>query len=610
MSSLPPIDTNALLKRVEAAVDEGHLSKDAALNLRRWITGAAYAEYLPQIETHLVEGKFEELESAFWTVIPFGTGGRRGTMCAIGTAVINDRTIGESAQGLADYLRKTKGTGPLRAVISRDGRNRSDDFARLTASVLAANGFEVFYFPEPRATPELSFAVRHLGCAAGVMISASHNPPSDNGVKCYWDTGGQVLALHEEGVIECVYAVDEIRRVPFDEAVAAGQVKLLDDSVDRAYCEAVCGQSVGESRDIRILFTPLHGVGESAVCRVLQRAGFKDVDVLASQRAIDGNFTNVPNQVPNPEVPAALGPAIETARSEGHNLVLASDPDADRLGAAVRVEGDGFVPLTGNQIASLIADFVLSKKKQRGELTSRHYLVKTLVTTDLLRRIAGHYGVEMHGNLLVGFKYIAQEIDSSGPERFVFGAEESYGYLTGSYARDKDAAVAALLLAELAAELKAQGKTLVDQLDALYLIHGYHVEGAASKTCPGAEGVEQSSFLLERFRTQPPVELGGVRFGQVNDYDRHEVRSLPSNEKTEELPDPKGPLLFFHASEEGFAFAVRPSGTEPKIKFYLFGYGLPPSDEQLAEVKKTTDARLEGLRQALLEYVDETLAGF
>lgn len=602
------LDRNTLLDQVEEAVRTGRLSSSAAENVRRWVTEPRFEEYLPELAAHLADGRFRELEAAFWEVIPFGTGGRRGTMYPIGTAVVNDRTIGESAQGLADYLRKAKGDGRLRAVVSRDGRHRSDDFARLTASVLAANGIDVFFFPEPRATPELSFAVRHLGGDAGVMISASHNPPSDNGFKCYWDTGGQVLSPHDRGIIECVYGVGTIRQMPFDEAVAAGRITLLDDQVDRAYSGAVCAEGLSDARQVCLLYTPLHGVGESAVVRVLEQAGFENVDVLASQRTIDGDFTNVPNHIPNPEVPDALEPAVAEARREGHDLVLASDPDADRLGAAVRVAGDHFVHLTGNQIASLLADYVLSKMEARGGLTPRHYVVKTLVTTDLLRRVAEHYGVEMHGNLLVGFKYIAREMDAAGPERFVFGAEESYGYLKGAYARDKDAAVAALLLAERAAELKATGKTLADQLDALYIRHGYHVEGAASKTCPGAEGAAQTAFLLNRFRTNPPAELGGVILDHVKDYDAHEVRALPANEKVERLPEPDGPLLFFHAKDEGFAFAVRPSGTEPKIKFYLFGYGKVTDGNPLAEVKRAMDAKLERLRNALLQYVETALA--
>jgi phosphoglucomutase/phosphomannomutase len=346
------------------------------------------------------------------------------------------------------------------------------------------------------------------------------------------------------------------------------------------------------------------------VYRVFQRAGFAGIEIFEPQRQPDGNFTNVPDQLPNPERRAVFEPAIARAKAAGAGLVLASDPDADRLGAAVAGSDGRFQHLTGNQIGALLADYVLRKRAAAGSLSPEHYVVETIVTTPLVARIAAAHGVRAIGDLLIGFKYIAETMDGEGAEKFVFGAEESLGYLAGTYARDKDAAVAGLYLAELAAELGADGKTLLDRLDELYREHGYYLEGQTSESCPGSTGQQQIQGLMRAFREAPPVELAGCKLERVRDYAQHEVRNLPTNRKIAELPQPNGNLLFFDSGESEFqvSVAVRPSGTEPKIKFYYFLRSGPVGGGALDATKRRGDAALKAVMQAFTAWVKVKLA--
>lgn len=598
------------LARVEHAVGSRNLSEGAAQNVRKWLTEPNYARYANGILEIIERGDFPTLDTLFWEVIPFGTGGRRGQMAEFGSATINERTIGESAQGLAAYLHQFTGKAGGKAVIAHDSRHRSSEFARLAASVLAANGLHVYFFDSHRSTPELSFAVRHLQCDVGAMISASHNPPADNGFKAYWSTGAQVLSPHDKGIIDCVYRTGEIPQIEFDAAVAAGKIERIGDEVDRAYIAAVRKMSLSAAREMPAVFTPLHGVGETSVYRILREAGFDGVRIFEPQRAPDGGFPNVPDHLPNPERVAVFGPAVQEALATGAELVLASDPDADRLGASVKGADGTFVHLTGNRIAVLLTDYVLRKRAAAGTLTSAHYVVETLVTTPLVGAIARAHHVHTIDDLLVGFKYIAQTMDREGAEKFVFGAEESLGYLAGNYARDKDAGIAALYLMELAAELRQAGKTLLDRLDELFAEHGYYLEDQRSETCHGPRGKEQIERLMRQFREKPPEQLSGVRLARVRDYGRQEIRGLPENRRIAELPEPRSDLVFFE-SEAGpaqFLFAVRPSGTEPKIKFYFFARTQRPAPGALATTKSEMDAALKGFMDGLTAWIQGVLS--
>ena len=582
------------IEQLEAAGREGKLSPGAINNIRTWLTEPYLAEYAPQVAQHISAGRWKELDDAFWTVIPFGTGGRRGRMYPIGCNAINDRTIGESAQGLADYVKTQVKTDSLACAVAYDTRHRSRHFAELCGEIMAAAGFTVYFLEGFRSTPELSFAVRYKKCDCGIMITASHNPPSDNAVKVYWSTGGQLLTPHDEGCIRYMQEVTDIRRIPFADGLSSSKIIICQREIDAAYISAVLQQSIAGPRDLKIIYSPLHGVGASAVCPVLNGAGFKNVEVFLPHATPDGDFPNVPNHIANPENVAVFDAIIERAKSIGADLILATDPDCDRLGCAVpkSLAPDApWVTLTGNQIGSLLTEFLLSFLKVAGHLTSGHYIIKTLVTTELMRRIADHYGAQTYGNLLVGFKYIGGEMDYRGPERFVLGAEESYGFLVGDHVRDKDAAVASMLLAELAARAKAEGETLYEKLDDLYRLHGCHAESQFNLQMPGEKGMEDMAALMAKFRDSPPKTIAGLKMIQMRDYLSRKISTPDGGSKP--LDGPKGDLVIFDL-EDGNYVAVRPSDTEPKVKIYMFAYDPPEaSAANLAAVKSAQAKRLK-----------------
>lgn len=593
-----------LAERLRTAQKSGQLTPGAIDNISRWLVEPRYAAYAPQVAEHIEQGKWAVLDDVFWTVLPFGTGGRRGKMYPIGCNAINDVTIGESAQGLASYVREQAAAdAKLACAIAYDTRHGSRHFAELCSEVMAANGFRVCFLDGFRSTPELSFAVRHKRCACGIMVTASHNPPSDNAVKAYWSTGGQLLPPHDRGVIDRVADVPEIRRTPFSEALAAGQVEYCQAEVDRAYLARVAAQGLPGPRQLKVVYSPMHGVGASSVCPVLAAAGFRDVEVFGPHAEPNGDFPNVPDHVANPENPRTFDAMIERARQVGADVVLSTDPDADRLGcAAPLVPGGEWRTFTGNQIAALLTEYVLAGQKAAGRLSPRHYVVKTLVTSEMIRRIADSYGVATYGDLQVGFKWIGGVMDQMGPERFLFGAEESHGYLVGDYARDKDAAAAALLAAELAAQVKAAGRTLHQKLDDLFWQHGCHAERTVSKTLPGSAGMEAMRRLMSGLREHPPAVLGDFKVVQTRDF-LHLTRRDADGVK-HALAGPKGDMVIFDLAAEGNYAAVRPSGTEPKVKFYLFAYEPPEQLANLADAKAELSARLDRISQDLFAIAD------
>jgi phosphoglucomutase/phosphomannomutase len=601
--------------RLAEAQSRGEVSGSTRKNIERWLDEAPFELYRDRLLDDIAQGRFKELDDAFYKVLEFGTGGRRGKMYPVGTNVLNDRTIAESARGLADYVTARSGEGSSRScVIAHDTRHHSEDFAKLCARVLAAAGFKVFLVKEPRSTPLLSCAVRHLGCDAGIMITASHNPPSDNGFKCYGPSGGQVVPPDDRGIIECVKAASDrlIPEMPLDKAIANGLVVEVLEELDSAYLTAVMSESVSHARDLKIVYTPLHGVGESSVARVLQNAGFSEVSIVASQRSPDPDFPNVPDHVANPEYPRTLAAAIAEARIRGADLVLASDPDADRIGVAVPVSPDPhgeWKTIDGNLIGVLLAAFVIKECQARGKLRPDHYLITTLVSTQMARAVAHREGIRVEDNLLVGFKWIGQRIDEAGPHGFLFAFEESHGYLKGTHARDKDAAVAALLFAELAATVKDRQQEVLEYLDDLFIDVGHHGDRLVTKELEGREGVARINQLMRAFRERPPARLGGLRLTEVFDYQKHEIRSFSAESARRPLPEPSGDLLIFHTEWPGTRFAVRPSGTEPKIKFYLFAATHVAGPCQLAAAKQETSRRLDQMTTDLDSYVEDALKG-
>jgi len=600
-----------LLSLAEQATADGKMTPGALENIKSWLTEPKYADYTPQLAEHLEAGKWQALDDAFWTIIPFGTGGRRGRMYPIGSNTINDRTIGESAQGLAEYVKSLEARGQrsensrdltdrrsppetLSCAIAYDTRHRSEHFARLCAEVMVAAGLKVFFLQGHRSTPELSFAVRFKNCACGIMVTASHNPPSDNAVKAYWSTGGQLLPPHDQGVIDQVMSTDAIERTPFDEALAEGQIVICQDEVDAAFIDAVVSLSTPGPRDLKIVYSPLHGVGATAVCPVLEKAGFSQVELFGPHAEPNGDFPNVPGHVSNPENPEVFDAIIAHASSARADLIMATDPDCDRLGCAAPLSatpGADWKTLTGNQIGALLADYLLDSHKKRGDLSPENYLVTTLVTTQLLRRIADSYGIRTYGDLLVGFKWIGGVIDEKGPDRFLFGSEESYGYLAGQHVRDKDAAVAALLLSELAAQLKTEGQTLHEKLDSLFWQHGVHTERTVSVQMPGSEGMSRMKELMQQFRDAPPKELAGSGIQQVRDYLSQTTTLADGTQQP--LEGPKGDLVILDLQQEGNYVAIRPSGTEPKIKLYMFAYEPPEQLAHLENAKQKLSDRLD-----------------
>ena len=593
------------LNLLETAKSQGQLTESAVKNISDWLNQPRYAEYREELVAHIERGDWKKLDDAFWTVIPFGTGGRRGRMYPIGSNAINDRTIGESAQGLADYVLSQPMSGRLSCAIAYDTRHRSRHFAELCASIMVANGFEVVFLDGYRATPQLSFAVRNFGCSCGIMVTASHNPPSDNAVKVYWSTGGQVLPPHDEKIIEGVMQVQQIRRVAFDQALAEGKIRFVTQEVDAKFQQAALKCAWKGSRDVKIVYSPLHGVGGFVVPSLLRAAGFTEVHEYGPHSSPDGDFPNVPGHVSNPENPAVFDAIVVYAKSIGADIALATDPDCDRMGCSCPLTLDPASPwatLNGNQLGVLLTDYVISKRKQAGDLPKDAYVIKTLVTSEMIRGVAESNGVRCEGNIHVGFKWIAGLMDACGPEGFLFGTEESHGYLIGTYARDKDGAAACLLMAQLAADLKAGGKTLHQRLDELMIEHGVYIEDLINVQMEGSQGMSDMKKLMEKLRTTPPASIGGLPVLAVRDYGSLVRRTAQG--ASEAIEAPKSNMLMLELGNidgvpSGNAIAVRPSGTEPKIKFYLFGHETLSESSQagLQQAKQTVLDRLVAMKK-------------
>ncbi len=594
-----------LISQAQVAVSAGKLTPGALKNLSAWLTEARYADFAPQVADQIRAGNWQQLDNVFWTVIPFGTGGRRGRMYPIGSNAINDRTIGESAQGLADYVKTAIPSGPWSCAIAYDPRHNSRRFAELCAEVMVAAGFEVFFLEEIRSTPELSFTVREKKCTCGIMVTASHNPPSDNAVKVYWSTGGQVMPPHDKGIIDRVMSTQKIVRAKFLDAYAAGKIHFVKDEIDPLYQAAVLSQKFAGPRQLKLIYSPLHGVGATGVIPVLKQDGFTEVELYGPHSEPNGDFPNVPGHVSNPENAIVFTDIIARAKETGAELILATDPDSDRLGVASPktkdVKGDWHV-FNGNQIAALLCDFVLERRKKEGRLATNSLVITTLVTSGILKRLADSYGIGIINNLPVGYKWICNEMDKQGADRVVFSAEESHGYLVGSYARDKDGVVACMLMAELAASLKAEGKTLYQKLESLYWQHGFHYEKLINIGMEGSAGMARMKSLMERFRTDPPQSLGGLKVTAIRDYETGEQRTTSG--ATSKLDAPKADLIFFDLDRKSNYIAARPSGTEPKVKFYVFAFRPAEDLNSLEDAEKDLAAQVKAISADLQKIVD------
>jgi phosphoglucomutase/phosphomannomutase len=599
------IDVNQYLKQVQSACDAEKLTSSAVENIKCWLTEDRYAAYVPQIVEHIESEKWQKLDDAFWTVIPFGTGGRRGKMYPFGSNSINERTIGESAQGLADYVKEVKPNGPWKFAIAYDTRHRSREFSELCASIMVANGFEVYFIDDYRSTPELSYLIRYKECDCGIMVTASHNPPSDNAVKVYWSNGAQLIPPHDKAVIAKVAHVDQIPKVDFQQAVADGKVHMVREETDAALMQEHLKVSFDGPRDLKVIFSPLHGVGEFNVKSLLETVGFNDLEIYGPHREPSGDFPNVPGHVSNPERAVVFEAIIAHAKTTGAELILASDPDCDRMGAAAPLTLDPAGPwktFNGNQLAAMLAEFVISQHQLAGNLTPDKYIVSTLVTSRMLRRICQSFDVKCFDENLVGFKWICNVMDEKGPENFLYGSEESHGYLVGQYCRDKDGAIACLLMCELAALVKSKGISLHQHLEQLYQKYGFHSERLVNIAMQGSDGMKKMKSLMELFRTAPPESLGGLKVVSTIDYSSGKRNFADGT--SEAIEGPTGDLILFETEVEGNYVAARPSGTEPKIKFYMFTYMPGEDSADIPACEVAMNKRLDGFAADMEKFAE------
>ncbi|MDR1564540.1 MAG: phospho-sugar mutase [Oscillospiraceae bacterium] len=523
-------------------------------------------------ELNSIEGEEKKLEERFKLDLEFGTAGLRGEIGA-GTFRMNIYTIRRATQGLADYIIKKSGAKPSIA-IAYDSRIKSDLFAQEAARVMAANGIKAYIFPELQPTPVLSFAVRHLKTDSGIVVTASHNPSEYNGYKVYGSDGCQMTDDAADAVLANINATDiftGVKVISFEEGLASGLIEWIDDSVLTAYLEAVKACSVNpdaaKSSSLKVIFTPLHGTGNKPVRRVLAEIGLENVTVVPEQELPDGNFPTAP--YPNPEKPQPFELALELAKTVKPDLIVATDPDADRMGIAV-AEKDGYKLLSGNEVGCLLLNYILESRKANGTLPANPVAVTTIVSTPLATAIGKKHGVDVI-TVLTGFKYIGEQIlllEQKGEEnRFILGFEESYGYLGGTYARDKDAVIASMLICEMAAFYKKNSKSLLDVLEGIYKDYGIYYNKVEELVFKGLDGMEQMKSIMEKLRQNPPSELGGFKVTSYSDYLTHERLNTASGVK-ETINLPKSNVLEYQLSDNNKVI-VRPSGTEPKIKIYL-----------------------------------------
>jgi phosphoglucomutase len=558
--------------------------------VREW-TSPFFDEATRKQVQYLIEHDPEELTECFYKDLEFGTGGMRGIM-GPGTNRINKYTIGKATAGLANYL-QTQINGSISVAIAFDSRNKSDYFGKIAADVLSAKGIKVYLFEALRPTPELSYAVRTLGCNAGIVITASHNPKEYNGYKVYWGDGGQLVPPHDKGVMDEVAKIQRFDQVNFDGKPTS--IERIGEEMDRLYKDEILALLHTEEErdmDIGVVFTALHGTGIVHIPDLLREAGFTNVHLEPRQSIPDGNFPTV--ESPNPEERSALASAIELAKEENADLVLGTDPDADRVGIGVRNPKGEFELFNGNQAGSLLVKYLL-ERSSRQEL-DQGFVCKTIVTTGLIDQIAEDYGVECI-QTLTGFKYIAREIrNREGIKRFIGGGEESFGYLAGDFVRDKDAVISAVLFVQIAAIAKAKGQSLIDYLNNIYEVHGLYRERLNAQTLKGKSGLEKIADMMHTFRTNPPRTLAGEKVIEISDY-KEGTRLDPITGEATTIDFDRSNVLQF-LTEKGSLVTVRPSGTEPKIKFY-FSVNTSIKDSLIASIDRL-EQRIDQLEQAMI----------
>ncbi|MDO4164632.1 MAG: phospho-sugar mutase [Bacteroides sp.] len=578
-------------------MENQELIKQVTEKAEKWLTPAYDAETQAEVKRLLENPDKTELIESFYKDLEFGTGGLRGIMGA-GSNRMNIYTVGAATQGLANYLNKCfAGMDQISVVVGHDCRNNSRKFAEISADIFSANGIKVYLFDDLRPTPEVSFAIRHLGCQSGVNITASHNPREYNGYKAYWDDGAQVLAPHDTAII------DEVNKVTVDDIKFNGNkdlIQIIGEDVDSVYLEKVHSISIDpevikRQKDLSIVYTPLHGAGRALIPASLKVWGFENVHCVEPQMVKDGNFPTVVS--PNPENAEALTLAIKLAKEIDADIVMASDPDADRVGMACKNSNGEWVLVNGNQTCLIFLYYIIKNRIATGKMQPDDFIVKTIVTTELIKAVADKNKVEML-DCYTGFKWIAREIRlREGKQQYIGGGEESYGFLAEDFVRDKDAVSACSLLAEICAWAKDQGKTLYDVLMGIYVEYGFSKETTVNVVKPGKSGAEEIKAMMDNFRANPPQEIGGSKVAVIKDYKTLKATDAQGNVTDLEMPETSNVLQYF--TEDGTKISVRPSGTEPKIKFYIEVKGKMECPKCHAGAEEDAVKKVEAVRKSL-----------
>ncbi len=564
-----------------------------------WLSDEYDQETRQEVKQMLESEDKTQLIDAFYKDLEFGTGGMRGIMGA-GSNRVNKYTVGSATQGLSNYLLKEfSDLDEIKVVIGHDCRTNSRKYAEISADIFSANGIKVYLFEDLRPTPEISYAIRKLGCQSGIMLTASHNPKEYNGYKAYWDDGAQVLAPHDRNIIAEVNRINNVSDIKFEGN--KDKIQIIGKDMDDAFVNEIKGfvlspDAIKRHHDIKMVYTPIHGTGVEIVPKALRAVGFTNVYNVPEQDVTSGEFPTVYS--PNPEEPAALELAIKKANEVGAEFVLATDPDADRIGTAVRDNDGNFVLINGNQTMLIFLYYLMTKRKEMGLLTGKEFVVKTIVTTELVADIAKKNGIEMY-DCYTGFKWIAKIIrENEGVKQYIGGGEESYGFLANDFVRDKDSVSACTLFAEIAAWAKDNGKTIYQLLEDIYVEYGYSKEVGISLVRKGKEGAEEIENIMKNYRSNPIKSLAGSPVTLYKDFATLEAVDVANNEKISlEMPTTSNVLQYF--TEEGTKLSIRPSGTEPKIKFYIEVRADMNSREELAEAQRVADSKIEMIRQEL-----------
>ena len=574
------------------------LIQEVTAKAQKWLTPAYDAETQAEVRRMLDNPDKTELIEAFYKDLEFGTGGLRGIM-GVGSNRMNIYTVGAATQGLSNYLNKCfKDRKEIAVVVGHDCRNNSRLFAEISANIFSANGIKVYLFDDMRPTPEMSFAIRHLGCQSGIILTASHNPKEYNGYKAYWDDGAQVLAPHDKGIIDEVNKIASAADIKFEGN--KDLIVTIGKDIDDIYLEKVKGISIDpdvirRQKDLCIVYTPLHGTGMMLIPRSLQMWGFENVHCVPEQMVKDGNFPTVVS--PNPENAEALTMAIELAKKLDADIVMASDPDADRVGMACKDNKGEWVLINGNQTCLLFLYYIIENRIRMGKMKGNEFVVKTIVTTELIKSIADKNHITMF-DCYTGFKWIARQIRLlEGKMQYIGGGEESYGFLAEDFVRDKDAVSACSLLAEICAWAKDNGKTLYDVLMEIYVQYGFSREVTVNVVKPGKSGADEIKAMMENFRANPPKELGGSPIVLTKDYKVMKQTANAGNVSDIDMPEPSNVIQYF--CEDGTKVSVRPSGTEPKIKFYIEAKGTMRCTGCYSSANASAIEKIEGVKKSL-----------